>query len=543
MTANAPINERNVSVLLIPEDDVDGMSEATPRQIVAESVALMGTDYHLVTSADMDGLGGTAQGMVFEALNGNCKGQLTWILAFEDTNNVAQCTRFLQDTCTSTRFRLWQTNMRLAAATSAGTTATVISTYRTEASDIFSGQNRMLGLYGANEGDQVAISSFTPGSDQFGVGAMTAASRRGDLYAPVTPLVSSLFQSTIPTTMIAREVVGDSLDGQGAVVGAQQDIVAEMVSDVRGLDAEAGAGVAAVAPPEAAMALQAVFNEELGTGDTTQAGSSAVLVNVSDGTRFNQYGLAMSAEGDIFGISSIATNALTVPAAHLNAAPDTGDIVYGGVVYKPKSTGHGSVAALIYRDRKLANLLLGGVPEVKLSLTGNALAKLTMGYSFAQGLELHLLQTHDDTYSSGMPVPVKSNIGRVVIDGAEISDGDVLGAELMLQSAPSRKNTAFGAAENNGGNFYAAERGAGGTLNLYMVNNEWANRVRTGDTFDILIQVGRQPTEAFALWAPKCQVIASPEKASADNFLTLGLTLAFLRPNEAGRPAYTLGIF
>lgn len=336
------------SVMFIPESTNEVIADS-PKQIVAQSVVAAG-NYHEVESADLDTQGNSIAWSILEAINGDCKGQLVLIFAFNDATNKATVTKMRTTAPTTTIFKMWQPPWKKATVTSTGSTTELTSTFRTETDASYWPLFRMLAAYGINE-QQVNITTFDPATDKFTVSLFDSVTTEGDACIPVQPVKASDVSLGIGGAVIEREIMTDVLDGEGIVTGSQTDASLDFSPEIRGLATAAGDGNTAVPPGEMHENLRAIFSEQLITGDTDQGASSAVAVNVSDGTRFSAYAMALSQTGDAFAVTGIAGNVLTVPTGHLSAAPTIGDVFYAGASYLAKSTGHESVSALVYHDR------------------------------------------------------------------------------------------------------------------------------------------------------------------------------------------------
>lgn len=535
----APIVEKIVSALMIPASALAPVDE-DPRQVIAQSVTASGA-YHFVVSSDFDGMGTDLVFDILEALDGDCRGQMVLILRFNDGADRAVTTPFWKAAPTGRNFRLWVTGIKVATSTALSALATQItSTYRTETDVDYWPRFRMLGMYG----DKIAqknISAFDPATDIFTTEAWDTVPVPGDAFLPVQPLKPSDVTYGMGNTSIPRELITDSLDQDGAVIGAQADVLASFSPEIRGLAAAAGDGVTANPPGEMHEALRALFTQNLDTGDADQGASTTTVVNVVDGTRFTQYSLALHELGDVFAIPSIVVNALSnIPAGHLQNAPALGDVIYAGANYRPLQSGHESISMLFWHSRALMTLLMGGLPELKATIEGDQISKYQFAYQFAAGLMADLDQGHEDTYDNSTPIPGKSNVDRVVLDGEELN-GQVLSAEIMLQDAPTKKGAAFGAFENSDGQYYI-NRAAGISMVMQMEDSSHLHRYRAGEEVDFLIQAGRVPTATWALWAPRAQMIAAPEKGSADGIMQWTIQMGFLRPNSSSA-AYTVAHF
>lgn len=533
------IVEKIASALMIPESAI-APSLGTPGQIIASSVTKTGS-YHEIVSSDLNGLGDDCVFDILEALDGDCKGQLVMILAFHEGSDTAACTPLQETAPTTTTFRRWVTGLKKATATSdSANTTSITSTYRTETDADYWPRFRMLGMYDLGVEGQKNISAFDTALDKFTTEAWSSTPQQGWPFLPCQPLKPAEVDYGISTTAIPRENIQDTLDGDGVVPGAQVEAQASFSPEIRGLETAAGNGTEADPPGEMHEALRAVMTEVLNTGDTAQAGSSTSNPIVSDGTRFTQYSLALHELGDVFAISGISGNTLTVPSGHLGTI-DTADVIYGGACYQPKDTSHESISMLFFHGRQLMTLLLGGMPELKGTIENDALGRYQFAYQFVGGLVSDLAQGHDDTYDNSTPVVGKSNVNRVLIDGSEV-EAQILNAEMTLLDAPQKKGMAFGGFENNGGMIYSG-RNAGISMTMQLEDSTYFNRFRKGDTFDFLIQAGRIPTAAWGLWAPRAQVMNYPEKGSGDGLLQQTLVLGFLRPTTAGQPAFVVGHF
>ena len=535
----APIIEKIVSALMIPASALAPVEE-DPRQVIAQSVTASG-DYHFVVSSDFDGMGNDLVFDILEALDGDCRGQMVLIVRFNEGADRAVTTPFWKAAPTGTRFKLWSTGLKVATATALSALATEItSSYRTEADSAYWPRFRMLGMYG----DKIAqknISAFDPALDKFTTEAWDTVPDSGDAFLPVQPLKPSDVSYGMGNTSIPRELISDSLDQDGHAIGAQADVLASFSPEIRGLAVAAGDAVQANPPGEMHEALRALFDQQLDTGDVAQGVPTVNNVPVGTGSRFTQYSLALHELGDVFAIPLINGNDLaSIPDGHLQNAPVLGDVIYAGANYLPKQTGHESISMLFWHSRALMTLLMGGIPELKANIESDQIGKYQFAYQFAAGLMADLDQGHDDTYDNSTPVVGKSNVDRIVLGGEELN-GQVLSAEIMLLDAPTKKGAAFGAFENSDGQYYI-NRAAGVTMVMQMEDSSHLHRFRAGEEVDFLLQAGRIPTATWALWAPRAQMIAAPEKGSGDGIMQWTIQLGFLRPTDRSA-AYTVAHF
>ena len=524
---------------LVMTEDEAGLapSKGTPNQITASAVTRSG-----IVSADL--VGTNAQNYVlhvFEALDGDCKGQKVLALQFDPGTDIVNVTPFWKTAPTSLQFRHWVYPWTMARPTAAGMAVNAITTLdRTEANDSFN-QWQYLSMFGANTEVREIAASFANSSFQLAAD-MTAAAEIGDAGILVQAIQPSGVEITAdPGTVIEREIITDSLDPEGIVVGSQEELGLQASPELRGLEVAAGDGVVASAPKELHVALGATFTENLDTGDADQGSSSLVTVNVADGTRFTKYGLALI-NGDIAAISNIVTNALSIRTGHLSGIPASGDIVYAGANYRPVDSGHKSISVLGWLGDTEMAVMTGGLAEWGVEIQPNELAKYVQAWMFTDGFRATFSKPHDDLYDVSTPLVGKSNVNRVVLDGEELQ-ADLISATIQLLPPPQRKGAAFGAAENKGGMLYTA-RNAGATLVLQMEDSSYWHRFRALNEFDLLLQVGSIATAAWGLNAGRCQIIEMGDPPEdSDGLVRFTIGVRFLRPTTQGQPAFVFAHF
>jgi hypothetical protein len=524
---------------LVMTEDVGGLapSKGTPNQVTASAVTRSG-----IVSADLVGTNAANYVLhVFEALDGDCKGQKVLALQFDPDTDTVNVTPFWKTSPTTLQFKHWVYPWAMARPTATGMAVNAITTLdRTEANSTFD-QWQYLSMYGGNTEvreieTSYANSSFVMSAD------LSAAADIGDAGLLVQAIQPSGVEITAdPGTVIEREIITDSLDPEGIVIGSQEELGVTAMPEIRGLAVAAGDGVVASAPKELHVALGAAFTENLDTGDTDQGSSSTSVVNVSDGDNFTQYGLGL-VNGDVFSIEEINTNALTPGTGHLSGAPASGDIVYAGANYRPVDSGHKSCSMLGWIGDTEMAVLTGGLAEWGAEIQPNGIAKYSQNWQFSDGFRATFTKPHDDLYDTSTPLVGKSNVNRIVLDGTEL-DADLISASFQLLPAPQRKGAAFGAAENKGGMLYTA-RNAGASLSLQMEDSSYWHRFRALDEFDLLVQVGSIATAAWAIHGVRCQIVElSDPPEEGDGLLRITVGVRFLRPTTQGRPAFVFAHF
>lgn len=530
-----------IQSLLVCRDVANAPVEGTPRQVVATTVtASTPAGYHDVVIAALNGKGTEPVLAVLEALDGDCKGQKVLILAFADATDTARTTPFRTAAPTTRTFLYRHWSWPKAVATGAGSETTVVSSYRTEADDFWNGF-QMLAMYGSNA-DLEAITDFVASSDTFTHGAMAVASAAGDACLVVQAVKTAGTQVTADAgKAIEREVVTDTGEPEGVVVGAAENLGLTITPEIRGLDVAAADGVTAAAPGELKAPLATAFEQVLGTGDTAAAGGTVTTPTVTTGARFAAGSIAM-VNGDAFGIVAVNTTAtpdeLTVPAGHLRSAPSATDVIYGAASYKPKTSGHGSCSWLTWIGRTELIAMTGGMAAWKAKINRNELARYELEWSFIDCLRATFPQPHYDRYNGATPLVGRGNVSRVVFDGAELA-AEVLSAEIELLQAPLNPTAAFGAVENKGARRYGNTT-ASVKLLLWMEDSSYWHRYRALSEGDLLLQVGRVPTAAWALWGARSQIVAPPEDGEADGLKTVSVTFRLLRPSTQGLTSFVI---
>lgn len=523
--------------IVMTEDLATAPAAGVPAQIEASAVSKSG-----IVSADLTGDSNSNYLFdVFEALDGDCKGQKVVAIAFTPGSDTVNVSPFRQDAPTSTRFKHWKYQWPKAPSSALGGASNAVSAERTEASDNAWYGYQMLAFYGTNT-DLKDITSFVAADDAFYFDAMDNAVVQGDSLMPVQCIQPAGVEITAdPGTPIEREIITDSLDPEGIIIGAQENLGIKMSPELRGLATAAGDGTVAEPPGEMHVALGAAFTEYLDTGDTDQGSSSTSTFKASDGTRFSQYNLVL-VNGEACGISAIATNDLSIQTGHCTLAPASGDIYYAGANYRPKDSGHKACSFLAWVGDTEMIALTGGMAEWGVTIEPNQIAKYELMWKFVDGFRSTFSQPHNDIYDSSTPLVGKSNVNRVVLDGS-VLDADVISATFNLLQAAVAKQAAFSAVENKGGMLYTT-RNSGVSLVVQMADSDYWHRFRATDEFDLLIQIGSIPTACWALWAPRCQIVnvGDPPEES-DGLLRQTLELRFLRPSTQGQPAFSFADF
>jgi hypothetical protein len=529
-----------IQSLLICRDVANAPVEGTPRQVVASSVtASVPAGFHDLVIAALNGKGTEPVLAILEALDGDCKGQKVLALAFNEATDTLRTTPFRTAAPTTRTFLYRHWSWPKATATGAGSETTTVSSYRTETDDFWNGF-QMLALFGSNA-DLEAITDFVAGTDTFTHGAMAVASAAGDACLIVQALkVAGAKITADPGKAIEREVVTDTGEPEGIVPGAAENLGLTLTPEIRGLDVAAADGVTASPPGELKAALATAFEQVLGTGDTAEVGGSVTTPTVHTGSRFAAGSIAM-VNGDAFGVVAVNTGAtpdeLTVPAGHIRTAPAENDVIYAGASYKPKTSGHGACSFLAWLGRSELIAMTGGMAAWKAKIDRNALAHYELEWSFIDCLRATFPQPHYDRYNAATPLVGRGNVSRIVFDGAELP-GEVLSAELELLPAPANPTAAFGAVENKTARRYLNVL-ASAKIVLWMEDSRYWHRYRAMAEADMLLQVGRVPTAAWALWGARTQIVAI-EDGDADGLRTVTVTFRFLRPSTQGLPSFVM---
>ena len=531
-----PLLEKIKSILAYEETDV-APSLHSLRQITATSATQT-----TVTSADLSAANDYDYVfLVLEALNGNCKGQMVLVTEFVNGTDTATVTPFAESIVESTQFRVWDFNIPSAACTATSLSATVVeSTIRTEADDHWNGQY-LLCVDGVNEGEMRLISDWNQTANEFTVAtAFSNLPVIGDAYVPVVAIQPSEVSIGMDGgTVIEREIVNDTLDPEGIIVGAMSNVTAEMSLEIKGQGSEAGQGSTAVRPPEAGLQLSRIFTEANRTGDLTDSGCTTTIMVLDSETQYAYSAYLVNGEAYVPTTSATPGGGAIVPSGHLTNAPATGDEVFAGTTYTPQDTGHGSVGFFVYQGGSSGNLavITGAMPSLGMSLEGDTIGKFNLSYKAAGGFFADSGASHSDVYDTTAPLAVKSNVNRVLLDGVEL-EADVLSITAELLGEPTNKAAAFGAFENSGGQFYT-NRVSTETMEVYFADASQYHKFRSTAEQELLIQVGSVAGNAFCLWANRAQQVVTPEIGNSEDLMTQTLTFRLLRPTTAGMPAYT----
>ena len=469
---------------------------------------------------------------VIEALDGNVKNQFALILAMDSGSNIATITPFTDTPSGLTQCNLWDVNIPRAVCTTNATANTAfVSTLRSEADDYWNNYH-MLFLEGANQ-ELKNITDFVSSTHTFTV-TSTANVVVGDACIPVQPIQPSAVTINLDAgTTIEREIITDTLAQEGVIVGAQDGVSVSISPEIRGLSSAAGSGSTATAPAEAHVFLGSVFDLSLGTGGVVSSPTNSTSFGSS--ANVDKYDIVVI-NGEAVGVTDNSST-MTV-ASHLSRTPSATDVIYATATYKPKDTGHTSVGFLTFLGDKEIGVITGGMPSVSVNFEGNTISKYEMEFSSVGGFWATRDKAHDDIYDTTAPIPVKSNISRVLINGTEL-DADVLSITGELIPAPTKKNASFGTFENNGGFFYTT-RSPALSMSVYMEDSDYWKQFRSMKEFDLLIQVGSVPGSIWALWAPRAQIVESPAFDSSDGQMTQNLNFRLLRPTTAGQPDFVI---
>lgn len=501
-------------------------SSVTQSTIVSDQLAGVTTDNSVL--------------LVYEALDGNVKGQMVVGLSNSGTNTVTT-TNFSNASPTATQFKQWNFNISRApiTATTINQDELTAGTLIGDGDDYWEGW-RILGVNGNIDGDLLTVDAFTSATGlitsnaDFSAIPATANHDHAILCYPMQP--SSFEMSVSAGQALEREIVTDTLATEGVIVGSQEGSTVSMDLEIRGPGTIGASGTGVKRPDEAGRVLKMLHDEKLGTGGAADVVSSATYWTLSAGA-FSQYTINM-VNGECCVNTLAGTSAMGTYAGHVSAAPQTGDVVYAGASYHPKDTGHISAGFLVYHGDSEMALVAGGLPSLGVSLEGDQIAKYNFSYPMSGGLWSTDAKQHDDVYDTTAPIPVKSNVSRVVLGGTEL-DADVMSVSIELLPEPEKKGANFGAFEGSGGHFYT-NRQPSVTMEIYFEDSSYYHKYRKSEEFDMLIQVGSVPGNTWAFWAPRAQLVQGPEISGGDNLMTQTLTFRLLRPSTAGQPDYVI---
>jgi hypothetical protein len=525
----APLIEELKSILVYPETDV-APSHATPRKVTVDNSTI-----NSVGSADLAADSDDDFVLyVLEALDGNVKNQYALITSMNSTSDVASITPFAEAPSGLTQCNLWDFKIPRAVVTSNSLDNTgFASTLRTEADDYWN-KFKALFLEGVNQ-ELANITDFAAASDEFTV-TSTSSPVVGDAVIPVQPIQPS--DVTIEITggaPLERQIITDTLAVEGVIVGAQDGVSVQISPEIRGLSNSAGDDTEADSPDEVHVFMDSVFDKSLGTGGLVDSPTNANSFSVTNAS-VDKYDLVI-VNGEMGAVLNNAAT-FTMQSNHLSSAPVSGDEIFGTCTYKPKDTGHTSVGFMCFTGDKEMGLISGGMPSVSFSLEGNTIAKYSFNFSCVGGFWATRDKAHDDIYDTTKPIAVKSNICRVLIDGVEL-DADVMSISGELIPAPTKRNAAFGALENNGGHFYTT-RAPSLSMEIYMEDSSYWKKYRSGTEFDILVQVGSVPGNCWGLWGARAQLVEPVSFSASDGQMTQTLSFRLLRPTTAGMPDFVV---
>lgn len=526
----------NLKALLMTEETATAPTSGTPAQIVGSC-----TDNATIESSDLTSSDNFDYVWhVFEALDGDVKGQKVLCTAY-DGSQTATVTPFTKGSApTATIFRHWSYPWPMATVTDTdGTTTTLDCSLRTEANDYWN-DYYMLFLAGANT-DLKNITDFEGTTNDRFTFATATAPEQGDACMPVQPLQPDSVEVAMDFGVpIEREIITDSLDPEGIVLGAIDSATVTLNAEIRGLATSAGYAVAASAPSEMHVGLSTVFTETLDTGDNIVSYTTDAPVIGGPGSNFTQYSLALL-NGEVCAVTDVAVNTLSTQSGHIVTTPVADDVIYAGANYKPKDSAWKSCSFLCWYGDNMLAALTGGMPEIAASVEGNGIAHYNCTYHCVGGFVSDYAKPHDDIYDTSTPVVGKGNVNRVVFAGTELV-ADVISASFNFLDAPLKKGASFGAYENNGGHIYTSRTGSC-SLVVQMEDVEYISRYRRLDEVDLLVQLGTIPTACWACWAPRAQIIEAPQPSESDGLMQLTLNMRFLRPTTQGQPAYVLTHF
>lgn len=515
-------------------------------QISSATVATTASELFTIECADLVATAATAYvGLVFEALDGNCKGEQVLCVAFDGTT-TATVTGFRTSSVTSTQFRLLSLPTPWAVATGNGSTTSLVAAGRNEANDYWNGHDMYL-IGGTNEAVR-GITDFTASTGTFVLDTAVTSTVTGDLGLPgqcIRPIRDSFTMEIDGGVPLARNIMTDSPDEYGVIIGSKNAPSCNFELEVRGLNSAAGDVTPATAPDEAKVCLRTAFTESLGTGSTITRVGGVTDIDIDDvNYAVNQAGLV---NGDAFFVSAVATSGtdqtLTIPTGHVSVAPAVGDIVYAAANYKAKDSGHRTCSIVHVMDQRVLGMIVGALPKVSLKIENGQVLKWGFNYMGQFGFFTQFTKDFNDVYDTATPIVSNSQLGRMVINGSAATV-DIISMNLNLSQESSARNVAFSGAESKGGKFYTGTRQANGSMIISVEEMQYHHWYRANSTFDVMVQVGTIPTAAFAFYAPRCQWASVPSAPSdTDGRLTFEVKFNILRPTTTSLAPFYLAVF
>lgn len=345
--------------------------------------------------------------------------------------------------------------------------------------------------------------------------------------------------------IVERPGLIQDLSRQAHIIGAKNGTVTFKL-EVKGSGTPASSAVVAIAA-ESDPILQAIFGTVArGTGDLVQAGSTASVLNVVDGTRFSKYmmvtvNVSAAQNWQPRFITGIAANALTLDRA-LSAVPANGNAVHASSKYSRANTGHQSLAFCAQRNGIEYTFLGCKIDSAKITgFTARGTAILDVTCSVTDW---------SATTKASLPAPVLAGITLVkgpVIKGSCFALG---GTEELLfgldfdfahkfefQDSTCALGTAQPDSVNAG--LELVEAGPMGTIKSYY-NAQHRTDFNAGNEIALAVTSLTQPGTIANGWGIYCPKVQHAGAAFEEHNGMVGESLPFKVNDNGTDPEYVL---
>lgn len=543
----AVLIEQRGFVAHAPEPTYDTMTRGSPFELTLASWSSNNqVDSATLTSSTISDYIGN----ILEFLDGNVAGELSRIRTFDGSNTIT-FDPLSQSSPSATRARMWVPPEPLVAATSNGSTTSIVASGRgSEANDYYNDPDRYYMVCEESGGGSIArgeaklIGDFATSSGTFTTAAFSASSATGDLFVirqPLKPASAELTLGDLQYTVIERKFVKGTMDQDPAVHGPRNGSF-DLVLEVKGASSASSGATVAGAPTEAGDFLKSICTVDYdGSSTISGSSSSTTVLDVTDGesSRFAVGNLVM-VNGEVAGITaidaSVSPDDVTVSPA-LSAAPAASVAVYGCANYLPKTTSFRSHTIETYLGASVRALLYGW--HFDLEIEGLDQASIPR-FKFSGPIDSHLRQDvaapYTPTFETTIPRATKGS--RVNLGGtnhtAVMSASFKVGYDI--QPVPSINGL-------NGKNGHiVANRKTTGSVKIWMENANHIEEFEQVKERELLIQVGSTTTATVAIWCPAIQFTNVTVGREGGGY-TVELPFNVLRSNITSVSDFCIGVF
>ena len=343
-------------------------------------------------------------------------------------------------------------------------------------------------------------------------------------------------------------------------IGGSKTWSATVTIPLKGSGTAAGNGTAGVAPPELDRPLSALMTKTTNTGESivADAANTVQTVQITNGTaaQFNVGSLCLDSFGRVAmvyttGAGGGGYDEVTVHPPFFTSPEDiAGQVLYGGVTYTPKSTGHKTMT-LDYFEGGITNVhLYGGMPKIKIAdFARNRVPKMVFDFTGNHYVETNYAQPSGLTPSFDTIRPIDAKDAYAILSTGTV--GSSTEVRLTLESAEIDfgieigQEDAFSLPDAVYGNRYLGHMCTVNVVGFWDTaspSNTYAEvqRYLGGQQFTLLLQHGKVPGNTVAFYAHRCEWL-DPQHSEAGGLRKISFKAKVCASDATSIPDFALG--